>query len=198
MKKNKPTRPSADQTRAAILKAAKRQFLKYGFDGTTIDRIAKAAKVHTNLIFHHFVNKENLWMNVKEWILSQCPKATYDQSTAMLFFESVLDYRFGIYAKDPDLVKLIQWQQLTENESLLIGSKPYSPNDWLHSIRKFQKKGKIIQKIRAEDIMLFIIFSSYAPFMQHMILFDAKQQKAYKKMILNMCCQQFLTPHETR
>jgi len=189
----RPTRPSADETRQKILAAAKAVFLDKGFDATFIKDIANHAKVHTNLIFHHFTNKEALWHKVKASILAQDVGAPeYDRSSAKAFFRSLLDYRFTLYSKHPDLIKLIQWQQLTENESALIGTDSSSPNHWLAVIRLFQKQGEIKKGIKAEQIMLFIIFSTHAPFLQKVIPFNEKQAAQYKAMIFEMCCQQFI------
>jgi AcrR family transcriptional regulator len=189
----RPSRPSADQTRARILQAAKKHFLQQGFDATYIKHIAQAAKVNTNLIFHHFTNKETLWHKVKEAILSESGQAPdYDLGSAKAYFRSLLDYRFSLYSDHPDLVRLIQWQQLTENESVLIGNDASSPRHWLDPIRSFQAQGEIEATVTAEQIMLFIIFSTHAPFMQQVLPLTAEQTADYKQMIFVICCQQFL------
>ncbi len=190
----KQIRPSANFTRAKILEAAKSQFLNYGFNGSSIKLIAQAAQVNTNLIFHHFTNKETLWLKVKESILSeQSIIPQYDLTSAKLYFKSILDYRFDLYERTPDLVRLVQWQQLTEDEAVLIGDDISSPNNWLVHIEDFQAKGSIKSDIDSKHIMLFIIFSSYAPFLQRIIPFTTQQKLDYKNMILKMCCSQFLT-----
>ncbi|RTL02613.1 MAG: TetR/AcrR family transcriptional regulator [Proteobacteria bacterium] len=189
-------RPSADSTRAKILAAARLNFLQYGFTGSSIKLIAKTAQVNHNLIFHHFINKETLWLKVKEEILSEYKNTPqYNLTSAMLFFESILDYRFELYEQFPDLVRLIQWQQLTEDEAILIGNDPSSPNNWLSHIEYFQAKGCIKSDIDSKQIMLFIIFSTYAPFLQHVIPFTTEQKDDYKNMILQICCKQFLTEY---
>ncbi len=42
-------------------------------------------------------------------------------------------------------------------------------------IKALQKKGKIIKSIDAKHMMLFIIFSSYAPFHQNIYAMDVKK-----------------------
>lgn len=189
----RPTRPSADQTRLNILKAAKVQFLKHGFNGASIKNIAQAADVNTNVIFHHFSNKETLWLKVKESILAeQNESPQYDLTSAKAYFESLLDYRFDLYSRNPDLVRLIQWQQLTENEAALTGNDISSPKNWLQPLKDFQVKGEIKPNIDLNQILLFIIFSTHAPFMQQVISLTEKQKTDYKKMIFQICCKQFL------
>ena len=189
----RPTRPSADKTRKKILAAAKAQFMRHGFDATFIKDIAKAAKVNTNLIFHHFTNKETLWCTVKAAIVSvQKRKPTYNLSSASAYFKSILDFRFELYSQNPDLVRLMQWQQLTDKEAELIGNEPYSPNLWLEPIKTFQQQGEIRGDIDAEQILLFIIFSTHGPFLQRVIPLTPVQIQQYKDMIFAMCKNQFL------
>lgn len=139
------------------------------------------------------MNKETLWLKVKELILSEqniIPQ--YDLSSAKAYFKSILDYRFYLYGDAPDLVKLIQWQQVTEDEAALIGNDISSPYNWLAHIKGFQVQGSIRPDIEPQNIMLFIIFSTHAPFLQHVIPFTLQQKLDYKNMILEMCYKQFL------
>lgn len=188
----RPQRPSAEKTRQKILQAAKDRFLEKGFDGTSIKEIAQIAKVNTNLIFHHFTNKETLWNKVKDFLLGDnIPAPTYNTTSAKAFFKSIIDYRFNIYSSFPDFANLIKWEPLSRGETELISTQIYSPVHWLPMIKALQKKGKIIKSIDAKQMMLFIIFSSYAPFHQNIYAMDVKKIKHYKKMLLNMCCSEF-------
>ena len=189
----RPIRPSADQTRTNILQAAKILFLHYGFHGVSVKQIAEAAHVNTNLIFHHFNNKETLWVKVKELILDEKnEKPNFNLTSAQAYFKSLIDYRFDLFEQKPDLVRLLQWQQLTENEAALVGNDLSSPQHWILPLKKFRASNEIKADINVRHIMLFIIFSTHAPFMQQIIPFTKKQKLAYKNMLLDMCCQQFL------
>jgi len=187
-------RPSANQTRESILAAAKALFLEHGFDGTQIKDIAKTAKVNTNLIFHHFTNKETLWNTVRDQCMgSNIPQPNYDLSNGRAFFKSILDYRFHIYNDNPEFTKLIKWGSLASQEQDLVSQECYSPTHWLPLIKELQENNDINKKIPPKQIMLFIIFSSHAPFWQDVIPFGKKDTEAYKIMLIDMCCQQFLT-----
>jgi AcrR family transcriptional regulator len=52
---------SAEERRAAIIKAVRRVFAEKGFDGTTTRELADAAGVSEALLFKHFPNKEALF-----------------------------------------------------------------------------------------------------------------------------------------
>ena len=58
-----PARPSAPPpgTRARILAAAAGEFGARGFDATTVDRIARRARVNKAMIYYHFQNKRALY-----------------------------------------------------------------------------------------------------------------------------------------
>jgi len=52
------------ETRAALIKAAKRLFGDRGFQATTMDDIAAAAEVAKGAVYHHFKTKESLFAAV--------------------------------------------------------------------------------------------------------------------------------------
>jgi AcrR family transcriptional regulator len=190
-------RAVADITRLNILNAAKSLFLEKGYDGASINSIAKLAGVNKTLIFHHYEDKASLWHFVKESIIeSSLMHPKYDTTSARNYFISILNYRFDLYANNPELARLVAWQQVSNEHELLIGNDYASPNHWLADIKKLQKSGKISAEIDAKLIMLFIIYSSYAPFMQNVIPLNKKQKEAYKNIILESCITQFTNAHK--
>lgn len=188
---NKTTLKIQINTKAKILTSAKKLFLKQGFDAASIGEIAKLAKVNKALVFHHYGNKEKLWISVKNDVLEGHKEPEYDKCSAKAYFESIIEYRFALYKNNPDLARLVQWQQVSQEQEVLIGNDFASPNHWLADIKNFQKKGEIKKTIKAELIMLFIIYSSYAPFMQHIFKMTKKDEENYKQIILNSCISQF-------
>lgn len=50
----------AQQTKKSILRAARKAFLKYGFENATIDRVAELADVSSPLVYAQFKSKEGL------------------------------------------------------------------------------------------------------------------------------------------
>lgn len=189
----KKQRTIADETRIRIIEAAKTLFLEKGFDGVSINAIAQLAGVNKTLIFHHYQDKVTLWCMVKEAIIENNIDAPeYDLSSAKAYFSSVLAYRFALYENNPELAKLIAWQQVTPDHALLIGQHSASPNHWLKDIKTMQKNGKLKKEIEAKLIMLFIIYSSHAPFLQNTISLSKSQREEYKNIILKACLTQFV------
>src|SRR2546427_12585778 len=58
------TRGRPEQSRAAILKAAVREFAQEGVAGARIDAIARSAKVNKALLYYYFEDKEALYRAV--------------------------------------------------------------------------------------------------------------------------------------
>jgi AcrR family transcriptional regulator len=60
-------RPGAGGTRDKILRVARRQFARGGYDGATIRGIAAAARVDPKLILHYFESKEGVFSAAMEF-----------------------------------------------------------------------------------------------------------------------------------
>jgi AcrR family transcriptional regulator len=60
-------RPGASSTQAEILEAARKLFMKHGYQGATMRGIAKEAGVDASLIVHFFGNKLNLFSEAVQW-----------------------------------------------------------------------------------------------------------------------------------
>lgn len=56
----------SERTRAALMKAALKEFSQHGFSGGRIDRIAKAAKCNIRMLYHYFGDKKGLYIAVLE------------------------------------------------------------------------------------------------------------------------------------
>jgi AcrR family transcriptional regulator len=57
-------REHVDDTRRALLASARRRFGSLGFTGTSLDDVAADARVTKGALYHHFRNKEQLFLEV--------------------------------------------------------------------------------------------------------------------------------------
>src|ERR1041384_3385336 len=57
-------RPPTPDTRSRILNAAAEEFGARGFAATTVDRIARRARVNKAMIYYHFPNKRALYSTI--------------------------------------------------------------------------------------------------------------------------------------
>ena len=60
-------RPGAGGTREKILRAARSQFARHGYDGATVRGIAAAARVDPKLVLHYFESKDGVFMAAMEF-----------------------------------------------------------------------------------------------------------------------------------
>ncbi len=94
---------NAARTRRALLRAARKLFVKRGYTGTSVDEVAEAARVTRGALYHHFAGKRDLFQAVLEELDQQLLEAASDaaakesdpwkQTLAAVdvFFEACLD-----------------------------------------------------------------------------------------------------------
>lgn len=174
-----------------IVEAARELFLAKGFDGASISEIAKKAEVAKSSIFHHFPTKEELWREVKASYVNQVSESQRTCSSKPIsvraFIECIVEQRFQIYTKRPDLTRLIMWQQLEENQEKLFGIKNSFPDDWKNQITYLQKKGLMISEYNDELITILIYGSISNVFFdqRRQIFKDKDKLDKYKKLLID-------------
>ena len=62
-------RPAGEDTRAAILAAARSEFAARGYEGTTLRGVARVAGVDPRLVHHYFEGKDDLFTAAMEVIV---------------------------------------------------------------------------------------------------------------------------------
>jgi AcrR family transcriptional regulator len=193
LKKTTLSRPSADSTRERIIDAALSLFVKKGFAGTSISEIASLAKVNQSLIYHHFQDKQALWKNVKHSIMEQHaklhPHKTLQEladKNLLTFLETIVTQRFYLYWKNPNPIRIINWQRVEPRAKELHKSCYASTEEWCNIIRKFQERGEIRKELSPEWVMIFITNTIAGLFMDYDALFHQKKQPITEKYISMM------------
>lgn len=172
-----------------ILEAARKLFIAHGFDGTSMNDIAKTANVTKSLLYHYFATKQELWMRVKENILQTTQLANIESPTDQglrAFLEALITARYQLYENNPDLVRLIAWQHLADHSEELQGTGAINPEQWQAAIKKLQKQGEINQKLNPKFIVAFLL-SSMLPVTTHYlhsILKTPNERDAYIKQLI--------------
>lgn len=183
-------RPSADQTRAKILKVAQKLFAKKGYAATSISDIAEQAKINQSLIYHHFVDKKSLWRYAKHNLLENYSvynevKAFDDLAKADFksFLQQILTLRFNFYDRFPDVVRLINWQRLEPDRKELQATCWASPEKWLKAVKEFQRRGEMRADIMPEIAMNIMWNSITGYFMDHYPQFISANQKGKQEYL---------------
>lgn len=191
MAKAKPKRPSADETRNKILKAALALFIQHGFAGTSMGAIAEEAEINQSLISHHFGDKQQLWQQVKAMVITntEVKPINLHPETLQAFLKEAIQQRLTIYAKNPNLIRLISWQRLEANDNKHgLGGVPghiVSPDQWLEPITFLQNKKLLKPELKPELILIWLITTINGIIWDDMgLLSQPKNKKAYIDMIV--------------
>jgi AcrR family transcriptional regulator len=141
------------------MKAARRLFSKNGFSGTSISMLAKAAGiVNQSLIYHHFANKEELWIAVKSEVASKFVQVDIEGCNLRQFVEKVVRNRVDFFNKNPDLLRVIYWQRLERsNKKQMQGLSKEVADNLCAQIRHLQENGEIKKTLDPHLILLMIV-----------------------------------------
>lgn len=176
---------AADRTRLKILESARSLFVRQGFSGTSIGALAKAAEINQSLIYHYFENKEALWRQVKQELISSLveeellqeapPITTVDQ-----LIDHLIVMRFQIYSKNPDLMRMLLWQALEEEGVNIGGTSDRWFNSWIDAVARLQKQKVINHRLTPKEILMLFNCIIWAPFFSPL---ENKAQDFIKKMV---------------
>jgi len=114
----------AEATRQAILDAAEKIFAEHGFDGARVDAIAAESGYNKSLLFQHFDNKLNLYIEVlkrsdKELndVQAQVFAPWLEDETIVTdpyrlkpFLESIAASLFDYLVEHPRLMRMLLWE----------------------------------------------------------------------------------------
>ncbi|MDQ8951826.1 TetR family transcriptional regulator [Acinetobacter rudis] len=145
-------------TKSKILEAAIQEFAKYGPNGTTIDKIAKLAKVNKERIYNYYGDKHKLFEHILQNELIKVAESLPIKSFAT---EDIIEYAENAYdyhRDHPALSRLLLWEGLTyENEvpNEVLRKKHY--NYKVNAIIEGQKAGKITNTLDAEYIAFLVL-----------------------------------------
>jgi TetR/AcrR family transcriptional regulator len=106
-------RPSADQTRERILRAAREAFSQRGFDGASTREIAGQAGVTQPLLNYHFTSKDELWRATVDDVFASLHQAMTTRADGLRGVEELTMARLMVHdfiafsARNPELHRII-------------------------------------------------------------------------------------------
>ncbi len=115
------TRDPEKKTRM-ILKAARREFARAGFDGARVDTIAEKSKISKGLIYHHFRSKDVLFQAVLEQLyveLSEVNKELYlEDFEPEAGVQRLTEHTYDYFARQPEFITLVNTENLMKAQHL--------------------------------------------------------------------------------
>jgi TetR/AcrR family transcriptional regulator, mexJK operon transcriptional repressor len=116
-RRGRPTQAEAKKLHQKLRKAAVATFVKYGYDGTTMDAIARAAGITRRTLYARYPDKRAVFADVIPWALTRRTErdADNDIDDSDLRASLIALGRAGLArAIDPDIVRLTR---IAMNES---------------------------------------------------------------------------------
>lgn len=110
---SRPARRTRDPaaTRRALLAAARTEFAAKGLAGARVDEIAARAGVNKQLVYHHFGDKDALYLAVLEWLYDEIRAAERTVDLAGMAPAEAIAHLIGIsfdhLAAHPDFVSIL-------------------------------------------------------------------------------------------
>jgi AcrR family transcriptional regulator len=98
------------QTRAALTAAARHLFGQHGFAATSVDDIAREARLTTGALYHHFPNKTALFESVFEAVHVDLLEASFQAAAGAADEVELLTLGFGAFLDavlEPDVQRII-------------------------------------------------------------------------------------------
>ena len=193
-----------DSTKLRILEAARQLFVENGFAGTSMGKIAKLASVNHSLLYHHFVNKEGLWVAVKDSIVKKANKqANILPSTTLSwadFLAELIGRSISFYRENPYIAKLIHWQRVERDQKAQTGlTESEAAKEWIHVFEYYQKKGAIDKKHKPEFILTMIAsIASSAAMDPNVFIGTPLAEKAYIGFLVEVLVQGLMNQQPER
>ena len=152
--------PDSADPRERILAIARSLFAEFGFNGTSIRDITKAADVNLGAVGYYFTTKELLYLHILQSIVGPLPRAIencirLDDISPLTRIERAVRAVFGHIRANPDMPAYMMREMTT-------GLPPSPPIQQalgriLPAMAKVIAEGQARGEIRAGDPMLFVI-----------------------------------------
>lgn len=114
------TKTIEDRTKADIIAAATAEFVRVGFDGASINAIARRTKTSKMMIYYHFDNKLGLYRAVLEAsydrIVQQRPRNDLPLMPPLEALKRYAEIVFDVHLNNPDFVRLVMAENLNNAE----------------------------------------------------------------------------------
>ncbi|EDV9704897.1 TetR/AcrR family transcriptional regulator [Salmonella enterica] len=108
---------NAQSLKEKLLLCAVNEFAEYGYEGARVDNIVKAADCSKQTVYHHFGNKENLFIEVLEYTWNDIRQKEKALDVSGLSpaqaIEKIIDFTWNYYIANPWFLNIIH----SENQS---------------------------------------------------------------------------------
>ncbi|MBM3073337.1 TetR/AcrR family transcriptional regulator [Lelliottia sp. RWM.1] len=111
---------STQSLKEKLLLCAVNEFAEYGYEGARVDNIVKAAGCSKQTVYHHFGNKENLFIEVLEFTWNDIRQREKALDTTGLSpvaaIEKLIDFTWDYYIENPWFLKIVNSENQSKGE----------------------------------------------------------------------------------
>jgi TetR/AcrR family transcriptional regulator len=156
---NSKTPPPAARDR--ILRAATQEFSEYGYSGARVNRIAEAAGVNKQLIYHYFGSKEGVYAEVLQEMLTSLETSTDGQGElAGLLRQSQASREEG-----RAWARMVAWEGLAGESPVVSRAKRQASIDrQIAAINRSQAEGRLSSNLNPRYVLATIYAIATAPY----------------------------------
>jgi multidrug efflux system membrane fusion protein len=159
---DKPITRNPERSRERILAAAFREFAAEGFAGARVDNIAQSAGINKRMLYHYFGDKKNLFREVLRRKMAERHAwgvATPDDP------RDSLPYWFDLACKDPDWIRLLEWEALQFGQEEVIDEtkRREAATEALGRIQRRQKLGHLSDELASPQVLLAMVALTWFP-----------------------------------
>lgn len=127
-------------TREVILREARVCFARQGFEGTSLNDIAAGVGIRRPSLLHYFASKDAIYQQVLLEALTDWGKQVDTARIASLdgwaLIDSVLEVSFDFFRRNPEIVRIVRREALSEESSLGEALRPY----FLQAVAFFERE----------------------------------------------------------
>jgi AcrR family transcriptional regulator len=111
---------NADRTRERILRGAIAEFAAKGYSGARVEAICRAAKANPRMLYHHFGDKDGLYISVLEEVIGDLRREELKLAVDQLKVEpldgimQLFDFIHGHFGDHPELIQLLSGENLLQ------------------------------------------------------------------------------------
>jgi TetR/AcrR family transcriptional regulator len=141
------------RTQERILASALKEFSAKGFSGARVDAIARRAAINKRMLYHYFGDKEGLFREVLRQKMAQ--RAAWLAASPMDPIE-LLPYWFDLACKDPEWIRLLEWEALQGSDKKVIHQKKRreAMASAVVKIRRRQQLGLLSKELDPRHVLL--------------------------------------------
>jgi AcrR family transcriptional regulator len=146
--------------RQRILRSASEEFAEHGFSGARINRIAEAANVNKQLIYHYFDSKEGIYAAV----LGEMLTSLHDSVDAASGFRQLMR-QIGEPETRRAWSRMVAWEGLAGDRPVVSAvERQQSIDRQVQAIMRLQREGQVAADIDARFALATIYAIGTAPF----------------------------------